>query len=239
MEAREISEKKHELSSDELQGAFLAGVPFCYLLREAEFYHNKFFINQNVLIPRQETEYLVDLIVRGERGSRKRILDVGTGSGVILSSLLLNQVGSSGVGVDLSERALEVAQINIKRLDLENRVQLQKSDRLFDVEGIFDLIVSNPPYIKTRGHHSLVHSKVDEFEPHVALYISDEDYDQWFESFFTQVRAHLRGVFYMEGHELEVERQAKKLEELGFTEVAVLRDLSDAPRFIKGIYIPE
>jgi release factor glutamine methyltransferase len=238
MEARDISGKEKEISSDELKKAFLQGVPFAYLLGEADFYHRKYFINQNVLIPRQETEYLVDLIVREEKGKRQRILDVGTGSGVILSSLLLNSVVINGVGVDLSENALEVAQTNITTLGLSYCAQLIKSDRLENVEGKFDLIVSNPPYIKTHAHQLLVHSKVDEYEPHEALYILDQIYDQWFERFFLDVRSHLSGVFYMEGHELEVNAQANKLEKLGFTDVTVMNDLAGSPRFIRGIYRP-
>ena len=236
LEAREISEKKKETTVDELQEAFLRGRPFCYLLGEAEFYQHKFIINENVLIPRQETEFLVDLIVQKEKGRRPRILDVGTGSGVILCSLLLNGVGGQGIGIDISEKALDVARINARSLGLNDRLSLFQSDRLEKVEGYFDLIVSNPPYIKAQGHLSLVHPKVDEYEPHTALYLSDESYDLWFESFFLEVRSHLRGVFYMEGHELEVERQARLLENLGFTEVSVLSDLTGTPRFIRGVY---
>ncbi len=228
--------KRNEISVEDLKRSFIKGIPFAYLMGEADFYHHKFFINQSVLIPRQETEFLVDLIIKEHRGKNLRILDVGTGSGVILLSLLLNHVGQTGIGVDISEQALEVARSNINHLGLCDRALVIHSDRLTSVDGSFDLIVSNPPYIKLHEHKTLVHSKVNEFEPHEALYLSDEFYDLWFEGLFIEIRSHLNGTFYMEGHELEVERQAKKLAELGFTEVVILKDLTGSPRFIKGSY---
>ncbi|MFP5387010.1 MAG: N5-glutamine methyltransferase family protein [Bacteriovoracia bacterium] len=225
-----VPEKKQSEFADLLN----QGVPFAYILHSAEFYYQNFFINENVLIPRPETEYLVDLIVNEFKGKVKRVLDVGTGSGVILLSLLKNNVGKSGVGVDISEAALDVAKINCTRLRLEDKASFIKSDRLRDVEGTFDLIVSNPPYIKVRSHRGLVHESVNTFEPHEALYLPDDFYSQWFEDFFQEVRSHLKGTFFMEGHELELEEQATILKRLGFQDVQVLNDLSGQKRFLKA-----
>lgn len=234
MEAEEISEKRSDILPEELEKKLLSGVPFVYLLENAEFYNNNFYINSSVLIPRPETEYLVDMVVQEQKGKAQRVLDVGTGSGVILLSLLCNNVGKSGVGVDISEKALEVASINAKALNLSEKSTFVLSDRLNNVEGTFDLIVSNPPYIKAQSHRKLVHDQVHNFEPHEALYLPDDFYVFWFEDFFHQIRSHLKGTFYMEGHELEVETHAVMLKGLGFKEVNVINDLTGTKRFIKA-----
>ncbi len=248
VEVQEIAEKKNALEIDldeaeyvladsvrmEMEKLFLTGTPFQYILEKCEFYHNEFYITPDVLIPRPETEYLVDLITRECGGKVRRILDVGTGSGVILLSLLSHGVGKTGVGVDLSEGALRVAGINRTRLGLLQEAVLLKSDRLRNVEGYFDLIVSNPPYIKAHSHLHLVHDSVNKFEPHVALYLPDDSYDQWFEEFFIQIKKHLNGIFFMEGHELMLIHQAKMLESLSFNAVSVLPDLTGTNRFLRA-----
>lgn len=225
-----------DLVKREVEKALLTGIPFQYQLEKSEFYNHDFFVNKSVLIPRQETEYLVDLIVTSLRGKIKKVLDIGTGSGVILFSLLAHGTGDIGIGVDISEDALTVAEVNRKRLKLENKVKLIKSDLFTKVDGTFDLIVSNPPYIKKYGHRDLVHGKVHEFEPHLALYLDDEKYDEWFNHFFSEVHRHLEpdGLFYMEGHEKEVKNQAEKLKSLGFQNVSVLQDLTGSDRFLRA-----
>lgn len=214
---------------------FLKGVPFSYILEMSEFFNNQFYITPDVLIPRNETEQLVDLIVNYyKKKPVEKVLDVGVGSGVIILSLLASGVVQRGVGVDVSSKAIEVATINARRLRLLNRVEFKISDRLFDVEGDFDLIVSNPPYIRASSHLELVHQQVKEHEPHLALFLEDNAYDDWFDIFFKQVYDHLRtgGLFMMEGHELEVEKQSLMLQEIGFKNVRIEKDLSGSPRFL-------
>lgn len=207
------------------------------LMGFSEFYHHRFYVNQDVLVPRPETEYLVDLVVSEFKGKADRILDMGTGSGVILLSLLSHGVGKKGVGVDISLAALKVAEINCRNFRLEKKVTLLESDRLRKVEGIFDLIVSNPPYIKSTSHKTLVHQSVDKHEPHEALYLPDDYYVFWFEDFFQEVRAHLNGTFMMEGHELELDEQAKMLGRLGFQNISVINDLTGTKRYLKARFI--
>lgn len=199
----------------------------------AEFYQHQFYVNPSVLIPRPETELLVDMIVQ-EKGQFENVLDVGTGSGVILLSLLAAGKAKVGVGVDLSPEALEVAKINSRKLRLEERVEFRISDRLQNVSEKFDLIVSNPPYIKESSHRSLVHNNVDSHEPHMALYLKDDEYQVWFETFFLQIKDALKpnGVFWMEGHELELEAQAEQMKSVGFSSVRVVKDLTGRDRFI-------
>jgi release factor glutamine methyltransferase len=214
----------------------LSGYPLAYLMGFSEFYYLRFFIDQNVLIPRPETEFMVDLIRQEANKPFTKILDVGVGSGVILLSLIRHGVAKQGVGVDLSLDALNVAQINARRLRVDAKVELIKSDRLSSVKGKFDLIVSNPPYIKSSSHRSLVHQSVDHHEPSIALYLEDDIYEKWFEDFFTSIRDHLNGVFWMEGHELELEGQKKQLTDLGFSQVSVINDLTGRPRFLKASF---
>ncbi|MES2527652.1 MAG: peptide chain release factor N(5)-glutamine methyltransferase [Bdellovibrionota bacterium] len=219
------------LTLKSLSEKFLRGTPFSYLLNESEFFHHKFFVNENVLIPRPETEHLVDLIV--QKGKKfQKLLDVGTGSGVILLSLMKASVAKEGTGSDISKEALAVAEINRRRLRLN--CQFLQSDRFQNISGKFDLIVSNPPYIKAHSHRSLVQGTVDSFEPHLALYLDDKDYDEWFQNFFMSVRDHLLpgGEFWMEGHEKELAAQAEVLKKLGFVNPQVIRDYSGLDRFL-------
>ena len=223
-----------DLTRLKLEEQFLKGTPLATLMGFSEFFGHRFYVDQHVLIPRPETEYMVDLLVQEFKGKVQRVLDVGTGSGVILLSLLDAGVGKAGVGVDISPEALRVAQINCQRLKLTSKASLLKSDRLTKVEGVFDLIVSNPPYIKASSHRSLVHESVDKHEPHQALYLPDDYYVLWFEDFFQEVRSHLNGTFMMEGHELELDEQAKMLGRLGFQNVLVLPDLTGTKRYVRA-----
>ncbi len=219
-----------------LQTEFLNGRPLSYILGLSEFYGSEFYVDENVLIPRPETELMVDLLVKefGHKKNIQTLLDVGTGSGVILLSLLKNNVGIKGVGVDLSPAALKVAQTNSTRQRVPAR--FLESDRLSQVSETFDLIVSNPPYIKLSAHKNLVQRTVDVFEPKLALYLPDGEYEAWFREFFLQVKTHLnpQGIFMMEGHELELQTQVSLLTELGFQQAKVIKDYSGHDRFLKA-----
>ncbi len=233
-----LTHSKYQIStqvSQKLQDDFLSGRPLAYMQGFAEFYQHHFYVNPSVLIPRPETELLVDFIVNDGK-KYESVLDIGVGSGVILLSLLAAQKAKKGVGVDLSPAALDVAQINTRRLRLDKNIELKISDRLQNVCEKFDLIVSNPPYIKESSHRSLVHDNVDSHEPHMALYLKDSEYEAWFLEFFNGVKSALfqDGVFWMEGHELELESQAKMLECLNFRHVKIIQDLTQRPRFLKA-----
>lgn len=226
--AQTIGQRETELLAE----SYCQGTPFAYLLRESEFYGHRFYVDENVLIPRQETELLVDLLVQGN-DRYKRCLDVGTGSGILALSLLREGVATSAVAVDLSPSALEVAQLNARRFRLEDRCEFLLSDRLQMVTGTFDLIVSNPPYIKARAHRDLVHAQVDTFEPAMALYLPDEDYDAWFEELFRQVKGALQpnGLFVMEGHEHTLPELCDRLRS-HFSQVELRQDFAGLNRFL-------
>jgi release factor glutamine methyltransferase len=227
-----------EIKLEKIEEDLLSGIPFDYLRGESEFYESKFYVNQDVLIPRPETELLVDMIVNEQKKEQILFADIGTGSGCIALSLLLKKNNWKGCLIDISDKALEVAKINSKNLRLLNRCDFLLSDRLQKVPATFsfDLIVSNPPYIKESTHRHLVHESVNDYEPHLALYLKDAEYESWFESFFKDIFIKLSsdGVFYMEGHELELQAQKIQLERLGFKRVEVIQDLTKRDRFLKA-----
>jgi release factor glutamine methyltransferase len=227
-----------EIKLEKIEEDLLSGIPFDYLRGESEFYESKFYVNQDVLIPRPETELLVDMIVSEQKKENLLFADVGTGSGCIGLSLLLKKSSWKGSLIDISPAALEVAKINAKNLRLLKRSDFLLSDRLQKVPATFsyDLIVSNPPYIKESTHRHLVHESVNDYEPHLALYLKDTEYRDWFESFFRDIFSKLSdgGFFYMEGHELELESQKDQLQKIGFKSVEVMQDLTRRDRFLKA-----
>lgn len=223
----------------------LEGIPLEYIRGRAYFYRSEFKVTPAVLIPRNETEIIVELIVTEAReviksiDEKLKICDVGTGAGVILLSILQElSYPTDGIGTDISPPALEVA----KRNYYEHRYQIFKfsdarfieTDRLSDLEEKFHFIVSNPPYIKTREDRSLVHPQVDQYEPAIALYIVDEEYDQWFRDFFIQVKNSLlnEGVFMMEGHEDHLKDLATIASHVGLNHVRIVKDYNDRDRFL-------
>ncbi len=139
--------------------------PLSQILGVTEFYGRAFTVTPDVLTPRSDTETLIDIALSGPF---ERILDLGTGSGCILATLLAERPGSTGVGTDLSGVTLAVAWKNILALGLQDRAQVQTADWLDGVEGQFDLIVCNPPYIAEDEMPALA-PEVRDWEPRLAL----------------------------------------------------------------------
>ena len=142
--------------------------PIAYLLGEKEFWSKKFFVNKDTLIPRPETELLVEKIVNIFKKKRISILDIGTGTGCIIISLLSELENSSGIAVDISSKAIVMAKKNARKFNLSDRIKfLNKSfENICDKK--FDLIVSNPPYIK-RSDIKNLSEDIKKFEPRMAL----------------------------------------------------------------------
>ncbi|MBL6857276.1 MAG: peptide chain release factor N(5)-glutamine methyltransferase [Pelagibacteraceae bacterium] len=142
--------------------------PLAYILKNKEFWSKDFFVNRNTLIPRPETELLCENIVRIFKNKSLYLLDIGTGSGCIILSILTEIKKARGIGIDISKRAIEVAKKNSNKFDLSGRVKFLNKD-MDHIHGYkFDLIVSNPPYIKTTDLKSLS-DDVKRFEPKIAL----------------------------------------------------------------------
>jgi release factor glutamine methyltransferase len=142
--------------------------PMAYIFQEKEFWNKKFLVNNGTLIPRPETELLVEKISKYYKNKDLFFLDVGTGSGCILLTLLEEIKNSYGIGIDISKQALDIALKNSKRFELISRSKfLNRSvDQIFGYK--FDLIVSNPPYI-CRHQIKNLSADVKNFEPRIAL----------------------------------------------------------------------
>ena len=145
------------------------GEPIAYITNYKEFWKNEFYVNKNVLIPRPDTEILVEQILKIYDKTRKiKFLDIGTGSGCLLLSILKDRENFSGIGIDISKKALKVARFNAKLQHLVNRVKFYNSDIDKFFLGKYDLILSNPPYIK-KFDLKYLDRDVAFYEPSLAL----------------------------------------------------------------------
>jgi release factor glutamine methyltransferase len=142
--------------------------PIAYILGEKEFWSSAFYVNNNTLIPRPETELLVDKLLEIYKNKNISILDIGTGSGCIIVSLLINLKSSIGFGVDISKDAISIATKNSIKHELANRIKFStlSFEKIFNKK--FDLIVSNPPYIERKDIKNLS-DDIKKYEPRMAL----------------------------------------------------------------------
>ena len=156
------------LNFNKLLNRRLKKEPLAYILKKKEFWSKNFLVDRNTLIPRPETELLVEQLVKYFRDKKIFILDIGTGSGCILLSLLEEIKKSKGIGIDISNKALDVAYKNSKFFGFSARCKFYKRslDRIYGYK--FDLIVSNPPYIKTHQIKNLSED-IKRYEPRKAL----------------------------------------------------------------------
>ena len=143
--------------------------PIAYILGYKEFWKQKFITNPSVLIPRPDTELIIEKVLKNfKKNDNKNILDIGTGSGCIILSILLERKKFRGVGIDLSKQAINVAKMNAKMQQFGNRIRFINTDIDNFFSYKYDLIVSNPPYIKKSKLSSLIED-VKNFEPKLAL----------------------------------------------------------------------
>ena len=145
------------------------GEPVAYLVEKKYFWKYEFIVNKDVLIPRPDTEVIVEQVLKLTRNKQRlSLLDVGIGSGCILLSILKDKKNFFGTGIDISKKSLNICKINGQNLDIINRLKLFKSDIDNFRFGKYDLIISNPPYIKKLDLKYLDKDIVD-FEPRLAL----------------------------------------------------------------------
>jgi len=216
------------------------GKPLQYILNQAWFYNLKFKVNESVLIPRPETEELVDLVIK-ENKSCKNFLDIGTGSGCIPISIKKNISASEVYACDLSEAALETAAINAN--NNHTQVHFFKANVLNENEFLslcknkFDVIVSNPPYIK-QSEKSSLHQNVIEFEPHLALFVNDEDDIVFYKKIINLCAKLLNqnAKLYFELNPLtsDLVKQYAIQSNL-FKHVEIVQDMSGKARFLKAL----
>ena len=143
--------------------------PIAYLLNKKDFWDSEFYVNKNTLIPRPDTEVVIEEILRLTKYKTKlNILDIGVGSGCILLSILRERKNFYGTGIDISKKSLEISKINARNLNVEQRIKFYKSDIDNFSKGKYDLIISNPPYIKGCDLKYLEKDVIN-FEPKLAL----------------------------------------------------------------------
>lgn len=217
------------------------GYPLEYIQKKSYFYRSSFFVDERVLIPRSETEILVEDSVEFITKNYSKdfsIAEIGVGSFCLGLSILCElRTPVSFWGGDICDQALTVAKLNAFRLSSkihkETNIELELRDRLSDIKQNFDLIVSNPPYIKENKDFKLVHKQANEFEPHLALYLKDDEYEQWFIELFSQASSHLKrgGAFFMEGHENSLE-ELKAIASRYFSKVIIKNDYTGRMRFL-------
>ena len=213
-----------------------SGKPLQYVLGETSFYNCTIKLSAETLIPRPETEELVDLIVKENRGFRGTILDIGTGSGCIAIALAINLPGTTVTGIDISEGAIAMAKENST---LNNAtVAFFRADIMnFDANQVTktNIIVSNPPYVRDSEKKHMA-SNVLDFEPHNALFVPDSDPFRYFTAILEIAGKILipGGKVYFEINEAFGKEMSLLIEEYGYRSIEVIRDLNGRERIIKG-----
>ena len=210
-------------------------IPLQHLTGTQDFMGLTFRVNENVLIPRQDTEILVEEVMKDLHGGSS-ILDLCTGSGCILISLLYYSNDCRGVGVDLSGEALKVARGNAKELIPKKDCTFLEGDLFEKVEGKFDVLTSNPPYIPSKVVDGLM-PEVREHEPRMAL-DGREDGLHFYRRILKECPPYLNGganVFFEIGHD-QGEAVSGLMKEAGFMEVQVIKDYAGLDRVVWGVF---
>ncbi|SNS56820.1 release factor glutamine methyltransferase [Ekhidna lutea] len=233
-----ISDELLDLNDAKLKqsiGRLLKHEPIQYITGVADFYGRKFHIAPGALIPRPETEELVDLIIQENKIRNPRILDVGVGSGCIAVSLAI-KLGGNVFGTDLSKEALEIAAKNAQELGA--KINFTQHDILSSPlpEGELDILVSNPPYIPLRDQKEM-RVNVLKYEPELALFVPDDDPLIFYKRIAVEGLKSLKkgGKLYFEIHEnFGIEVKAH-LQAVGYSEVNIHKDMQGKHRIVSGI----
>ncbi len=210
--------------------------PIQYVLGEAEFFGLTFAVDERVLIPRPETEELVDWVISAQPSARK-ILDIGTGSGCISVSLASQMLSAKVSAYDVSAEALALAAENAQR----NRVEVDFSqiDILNPptVSDVFDIIVSNPPYIMNAERREMA-ARVTDFEPALALFVPDDDPLIFYRAIAKFAKTHLSagGSLFFEINRQFAAQISAMLSDENFVEIEVRKDCFGNDRMIKSVW---
>lgn len=218
--------------------------PIQYILGETEFFGLPFKVNKNVLIPRPETEELVDLIIRSvtslEVDKPVKILDIGTGSGCIAIALAKNLPNAKVYALDVSKEALKVAKQNaeINKVDInfiEASILNDTCHLAFEAESNFDIIVSNPPYVRNLEKEEIKPNVLDN-EPHLALFVEDDNPLLFYKAItnFAIKKLKDKGSLYFEINQYLGEETQQLLVDANFEAIELLKDLNGNDRMLKG-----
>jgi release factor glutamine methyltransferase len=212
------------------------GKPIQYILGETSFYDCIIRMNRDTLIPRPETEELVDLIIKENKAYQGTIIDVGTGSGCIAIALAANLPGAVIKGIDISDEAIRIAHENAQLNNVA--VSFVKGDvfsfdsERFDKAGI---IVSNPPYVRN-SEKQFMNKNVLDFEPHSALFVTDSDPLIYYRAILKLADKILipGGRLYFEINEAMGKSMLQLLESFSYTDIQIIADINNKDRIIKG-----
>lgn len=209
--------------------------PIQYILGQTEFYGLTFVVNENVLIPRPETEELVDLIVSKNKGANSRltILDIGTGSGCIPISLKKSLIQTEVYALDVSKKAIETAKQNAILNEVEVHFVEKNILTTEHLDSTFDIIVSNPPYVRMLEKQE-INPNVLDYEPHLALFVEDNDALLFYRKItqLAQKSLTVGGQLYFEINQYLGKETKALIESYGFQNVALIQDVYGNDRII-------
>jgi len=241
---RVLNPEKRVTESEMLKIHFAIGelkkqMPIQYILEKAEFYGLLFYVDENVLIPRPETEELVEWVLEicGQEANLN-VLDIGTGSGCIAISIKKNLLSGKVWVMDVSPLALEVAKRNAVSNDVEIHFLQQDILESKASENLpqFDVIVSNPPYVRN-SEKLLMQKNVLDYEPAFALFVEDNDPLKFYRAIAGFSADHLKqgGSLFLEINEALADETAALLQSKGFSDIIVKKDIYDKDRMIKAV----
>jgi len=234
----EILTPEEQLEIDQIVLRLKNHEPIQYILGETEFYGIPFYTVPGVLIPRPETEELVQWIIQENKNTSPTILDIGTGTGCIAISLRKNIPQSTVLACDISaiclETALRNATINSAKISVFEYDIINGNPEISFPE--FDIIVSNPPYIREKEKEKMAKNVLD-FEPQLALFISDYDPLVFYSKIADFANIHLKngGSLYFEINEVFGNECSAMLQEKGFSDINLKKDINGKDRMIRSV----
>lgn len=231
LDQEKVLDKNIEEEILKIQDKINKGYPLQYAIGKWNFYGLDLLVDKRALIPRYETEILVDLIIN-DNSNNKKILDIGTGSGAISLALSKNLKDSKIIGVDISKNAIDLANENKIKLNINN-VEFKESDIFSNIDEKFDIIVSNPPYINKEDFEKL--DKKLYYEPQNALY-GGEDGLYFYKKIIKNAKNFLNknGKIYLEIGYDQKDSISNLLEEYGYKQIKSYKDFNDFDRIIKA-----
>jgi release factor glutamine methyltransferase len=233
---------EHQVSYDQAELVFdickelKTGKPIQYIIGETIFYNCSIRVSGATLIPRPETEELVDLIIKENRDYTGNIIDIGTGTGCIAIALAANMPSAKIIGIDISEEALVIARknavLNKSQITFIQADILKIKDAIIDKPGI---IVSNPPYVRN-SEKMYMNKNVLNFEPPIALFVDDSDPLKYYRAIleFAEENLSRGGKVYFEINEAMGSEMIRLFESFGYSGTEVVKDINGKDRIIKG-----
>lgn len=233
--SHEINEMDLEFLNTSIQ-KLESQIPIQYIIGETEFYGLTFKVNENVLIPRPETEELVEWIIKSvDKSKRIKILDIGTGSGCIAISLANNLPNAEVFALDVSRKAIEIGKINASINEVNINFIQQNILETDSLSVNFDIIVSNPPYVRELEKNE-IKDNVLENEPHLALFVKDENPLLFYDKISKIARKNLKnnGLLFFEINQYLGIETVELLQNKNYKNIELRKDLFENNRMIKA-----